>query len=196
MDARELFQQSPVDAARSLLGWTLEKGGVAGRIVETEAYSEIGDKACHTFFRKTARDFVAKHGAGAIYIYLNYGVYWLLNFMTETPAGERGFVLVRGLEPLDGIDKMRARRGRDKLRELCSGPGKLTIALGIGQDDHEAYVGDGRCSFSLAAPSAPVDENILAGTRIGITKDAHLPWRFGLPSRTGLSKSFPSPDEP
>lgn len=192
-DIIPLFNQSPTDCARELLGWEITKDGVCGRIVETEAYSEIDDRACHTFFRRTAREFVAKHDAGAVYIYLNYGVYWLLNVMTQSPTGERGFVLVRALEPLSGIEQMHQRRRKTRAlkdRDLCSGPGKLTIALGIDASDHEMQLGGAGCSFSLSAGSLRSEENLISGTRIGITKDAHLPWRYGIAGNAHLSRPF------
>ena len=103
--------------------------------METEAYAEQGDEACHTFFRPSARAFVNSHEAGAAYVYLNYGMYWLTNVLIKE-GDNKGFVLIRALEPLDGIAEMETRRARKKPTELCSGPGKLSMALGITGEDH------------------------------------------------------------
>ncbi|MEM9079873.1 MAG: DNA-3-methyladenine glycosylase [Verrucomicrobiota bacterium] len=168
------------------MGATLTHGPTSGLIVETEAYSELNDEACHTFFRKSARSFVANNPPGAAYVYLNYGMYWLANVLVRSPSGERGFVLIRALEPLDGIELMKQRRNKTKLADLCSGPGKLTIALGIDGTHHEQnFLGK---PFTLTPRSATPD--ILTGPRIGISKAKDLPWRFGLAANPHLSQPF------
>lgn len=126
---------SPAECARAMIGCRLEWKGCAGIVVETEAYEAEGDKACHTHTRPSARRFIEEHEAGTAYVYLNYGVHWLFNLLVKG-GGSDGFVLFRALEPVAGHSTMRARRGREGLRELCSGPGKLTQALGIDGDLH------------------------------------------------------------
>src|SRR5438874_9955348 len=137
---RTFFQRDPLTCARELIGCELVWNDCAGIIVETEAYSAINDEACHTFMRPSARDFIARHQAGAAYVYLNYGMYWLLNALVKNGA-ENGFVLIRALEPTRGLDVMQKRRiSRFKteysLLALCSGPGKLAQALGVRGQDH------------------------------------------------------------
>lgn len=168
------FRRDPVvDCARKLVGATFIWRGCSGRIVETEAYAAEGDPACHTYFRPSARNFIQTHDAGAAYVYLNYGVHWLFNILVKGPAGA-GFVLVRALEPLDGIAPMQERRGRSRLRDLCSGPGKLTRALGIDGADHGlAFLGESGTGL-LPGAAGPV----VAGPRVGITRGQDYPWRF------------------
>jgi DNA-3-methyladenine glycosylase len=144
-------------------------------VVETEAYDAEGDPACHTFFKPSARAFVERKAAGTAYVYLNYGVHWLLNVLVK---GEReGFVLVRALEPTAGLERMAERRGRDAMKQLCSGPGKLTQAVGIGPSEHGMDLcADAKRSFHAGAGGLEV----LADGRIGISRGAELPWRFTL----------------
>ncbi len=171
---REFFQRDPLTCARQLIGCELVWNGAGGVIVETEAYSVRNDEACHTFSRPSSRGFVAEKSPGTAYVYLNYGMYWLLNFLVKGGA-EDGFVLIRALEPTRGIEEMRQRRGMIELKNLCSGPGKLTRALGIDGTFH------GQDFFAVEGPilrAPPAPPEILAGPRIGITRAADLPWRF------------------
>ena len=124
------FQQDAVVCAESLIGSTFIWDGCGGTIVETEAYRAEGDPACHTFFRKSAKQFVDQHPAGTAYVYLNYGVHWLFNVLTKQDRNI-GFVLLRAILPETGIPQMELRRNQTTLKNLCSGPGKLTQALGI-----------------------------------------------------------------
>ncbi len=174
--SREFFQRDPEVCAAELVGCLFRWNGASGRIVETEAYAEHGDEACHTFFRPSARDFVVREGPGSAYIYLNYGVHWLTNILCKNPEnGNNGFVLLRALEPVEGIEEMKRRRGRDRLRDLCSGPGKLSAALGIGRDDHGAcLITDQRSGLFHGEPGAEV----LADRRIGISRAVEVEWRF------------------
>jgi DNA-3-methyladenine glycosylase len=181
-----LFQNAPPDCARQLIGATLEHGETTGIIVETEAYSAINDEACHTFSRKKARAFVSEHPPGTAYVYLNYGMYWLTNILVESPDGERGFVLIRALEPTSGIDLMKERRDREKLTDLCSGPGKLTIALGINGKHH----GTNFLGNPLRLTERKTEPEILTGPRIGISKAQDKPWRYGLAGSKHLSVKF------
>ena len=171
---REFFERPPLVCAREMLGCTLTWGKTAGLIVETEAYAEHGDEAAHSFVRSAARAFIQDRPAGALYIYLNYGVHWLLNFLTKV-EGNRGFVLIRALQPVSGLDLMRRRRRLDQDKMLCSGPGKLTQALGITSRWHE------KDFFSI--PNASLTRNatrpaVAVDRRIGITKSPDFEWRF------------------
>ena len=177
---REFFQRDPLTCARELIGCELVWKGCAGIIVETEAYAAIGDEAAHTFFRPSARTFIAGHTAGAAYVYFNYGMYWLFNVLVKGGT-EDGFVLIRALEPVRGLDAMRQRRSRKtgKIapdKNLCSGPGKLTIAMGISGTDH----GQDLCSDPEMGFRGPKVQSAkwVSDLRIGITRSADLPWRF------------------
>jgi DNA-3-methyladenine glycosylase len=171
---REFFQREPLSCARELIGCEIVWKQVGGVIVETEAYSVRNDEACHTFTRPSSRRFVAEKPPGTAYVYLNYGMYWLLNFLVKG-GPEDGFVLIRALEPTKGIEEMRQRRGTNELKNLCSGPGKLTRALAIDGSFHgqDFFAANGSV---LLLPTEP--PKILAGPRIGITRAADLPWRF------------------
>lgn len=169
---RRFFQRDPVTCAQALIGCELHWNGRVGRIVETEAYDAEGDEASHTFFRPSARAFIAAHPAGTAYVYFNYGVHWMFNVLVK---GKRlGFVLVRALDPLEGIEEMRAARGVEKLNQLCSGPGKLAKAMGITGADH----GSDLCSDPERALYKGKRLVIVASPRIGITRAMDLPWRF------------------
>ena len=171
----DFFQTDPVSAARNLIGKRVVCQKCSGIIVETEAYADKGDEAAHTFTRPSAREFVTKYDAGSAYVYLNYGMYWLANVLTKGPKGN-GFVLLRALEPENGIDLMRKRRNQKKMKDLCSGPGKLTIAMGINGKDHgQSFTSTGnRFWFE----ETHCETKIVTDTRIGITRSAHLLWRF------------------
>lgn len=180
------FQKDPVTCARSLIGCHLRWHGCEVRIVETEAYDSVGDEACHTWFRPSAREFIASHECGAAYVYLNYGVHWLLNVLVK--GGKRsGFVLLRAVEAVDGIEAMRVRRGgRVSDSRLGAGPGCLTRALGIDGSIHG-------CDL-LTLPECGLFEGsagkVVCGPRIGISRAVDLPWRFGLRDSPALSKVF------
>ena len=182
---RTFFEGDPLVCAKSLIGCELIWGETSGIIVETEAYAEHGDAASHTFLRRGAREFIQKHPAGTLYVYLNYGIHWLLNFLTKGRE-TNGFVLIRALEPVCGIEVMAERRGLSEFHRLCSGPGKLTQALAIDQRFH------GRDFFQIAGTkvlrrrrSVEIDVD----RRIGITKAVELDWRFMLSG--SLSVSIP-----
>jgi len=175
MIPREFFEQDPLKCARHLIGAELRWGNCSGRVVETEAYDEVGDPACHTFFRPSARKFVEQHPAGTAYVYLNYGMHWLFNVLVK--GRRRGFVLIRAIEPVEGIEEMIVRRGVTDIRRLCAGPGRLTQAFGIVGTDH----GRDLCADAVHAfhPRAK-RPRIHADGRIGISVAADLPWRFTL----------------
>ena len=178
---REFFQRDPLVCAREMIGCELLWNDAAGRIVEVEAYAEEGDEACHTFHRPSARQFIATHEPGDAYVYMNYGVHWLLNVLVKD-GPRNGFVLIRALEPTLGLRLMEQRRlaaARSpvlfSLRALCSGPGKLAQALDVTGADHgRDLCAGGGIGFIPPARPARVETDV----RIGISKAAHLPWRF------------------
>lgn len=176
---RGFFQRDVLVVARDLIGVELGWQGSAGVIVETEAYAIEDDPACHTATRPTARQFVRAMPAGAAYVYLNYGMYWLFNLHVK--GGDRdGLILVRALQPTKGIDAMKARRNKDKLTDLCSGPGKLALALGIGGQHHGVpMVGRSRMADCHLRQTTLIDpSHVVSDVRVGISQAAHLPWRF------------------
>ncbi len=174
---RAFFQVDPLLCAERLIGTELVWGRCAGIVVETEAYLVEGDEACHTFMRPSTRTFVQRNQAAACYIYFNYGVHWMLNFLVK--GGPRdGLVLVRALEPTRGIPLMRKRRGRQELRQLCSGPGKLTQALAIDKRHHEIDLATDPAHHFLPRPNEQVE--VVADPRIGISRAKDFPWRFTL----------------
>ena len=170
----DFFQQDVVECARGLIGCDFVWHGAVGRIVETEAYADEGDPACHTFFRPSARRFVAEHPPGAAYVYLNYGVHWLFNVLVK--SGKRsGFVLFRALEPKEGVEGMIERRGASDLQRLCAGPGRLTRAMGIDGAAHGAAFLNAPRTALLQRSGRPV---VVERPRIGISRATELPWRF------------------
>ena len=183
------FYDRPVlDVARDLVGCELIHGPTAGVIVETEAYHQ-SEPACHAHIGVTARTHVLFRAPGTAYVYRSYGIHALVNAVCE-PEGVAAAVLIRALEPVDGIDLMRERRGLHALDQLCSGPGKLTQALGIGLGLNATDLVTGPLRIAPRPPGWEEPE-IVAGTRIGITKAAELPWRFC--ARGSRSVSRPRP---
>ena len=174
---REFFRSDPLICAPGLIGTTLVWGRCSGIIVEAEAYLAEKDEAAHTFNRPSARAFIERNKPGAAYVYFNYGVHWMLNVLVKG-GRMNGFVLIRALEPQGGVALMRRRRGIEDIRKLCSGPGKLTQALAITGSDHEIDLcrNPRRCFLARSHPNVEV----VADERVGITRSAHLPWRFTL----------------
>ncbi len=175
---RGFFERPFLTVAEELIGCTLVWDGCAGVIVEVEAYASEGDEACHTMTRPSAREFVARHPPGTAYVYLNYGMYWLLNVL----AGD-GIVLFRALEPVAGLEAMRRRRGREAAEDLCSGPGKLGRALGLSAADHGRRMafpepGAEGQACGIAPRVAGSVWDVERDVRIGISKAVELPWRF------------------
>jgi DNA-3-methyladenine glycosylase len=169
----DFFDRSVHDVARDLVGCRLFFDGVGGTIVETESY-ERDDPACHAYVGLTDRTEILFGPPGRAYVYLSYGIHSLLNAVCE-PEGEAAAVLIRALEPTAGLEAMRARRGERPDGELCSGPGKLTEALGVGLDRNGAALD---CDpFLLLSPAGSPPE-VITGPRIGITKAVERPWRF------------------
>ena len=173
---RSFFQRDPITCARDLVGTELIWGKCAGIIVETEAYLAEDDEACHTFSRPSTRAFVERNKPGAAYIYFSYGAHWMLNVLVKGAAD--GFVLIRSVKPLRGLELMKKRRGVGDERQLCSGPGKLTQAFDITNRHHEMDL----CTHPnhCFARSNNEDVDVVADKRIGITRSAHHPWRFTL----------------
>lgn len=172
---RDFYERPVVEVARDLIGCVVCYEGCAGVIVESEAYHD-SEAACHAFVGLTQRTATLFGPPGRAYVYRSYGIHALLNAVTE-PEGVGAAVLIRALEPLEGIDRMRARRGLEPLRGLCSGPGKLTQALGI--ELHHNGVDLARGPVTIKPP--PVawrDVRVSVDRRIGISKATELPWRF------------------
>ena len=171
----DFFDRSVHRVARDLIGCTVTHGETSGVIVETESY-HADDEACHAFVGRTPRNSVLFGPPGSVYVYLSYGIHSLLNFVCE-PEGDAAAVLIRALEPVDGVDLMRERRRLDRTEELCSGPGKLTQSLGIGLELNGSNVLDGPVSV-LPRSEGWLRPRVSTSARVGITRDAHLPWRF------------------
>ncbi|MBJ7259151.1 MAG: DNA-3-methyladenine glycosylase [Chthoniobacterales bacterium] len=189
MIPREFFTQSPVVCARSLVGSELVWGACSGIVVECEAYAAAGDPACHTFTRPSARDFVARHRAGTAYVYLNYGMHWMLNVLTK--GEEEGFVLIRAIEPRRGLRAMQKRRGGRTGRELTGGPGRLAAALGVTGAHH----GTDFCSTARRCFLSENPPEVVCDGRIGIWRAQKLPWRFSLRGNPFVSV-FPKKTKP
>jgi len=181
---RSFFARSVHVVAPDLIGATLLFKGVGGVIVEVEAYHHT-DPAAHSFVGRTARNAVMFGPPGYAYVYRSYGIHWCLNFVCEA-EGSASAVLIRALEPTHGIPAMQRRRGLREEHALCSGPGKLCEALAI-THKHNGLALD-RAHFELRARSKK--PQVVSGVRIGITKAAEKPWRFGLKHSPFLSKPF------
>jgi len=182
---RSFFARDVHEVARDLIGAELYVDGVGGVIVEVEAYAP-GDEASHAFRGKTARNAVMFGPPGYAYVYRSYGIHWCLNLVCEG-EGTASAILLRALEPARGAREMQVRRGaRAEPRLLCSGPGRLCQALGV-TGEHNGLPLD-RAPFRLEPRGAPVE--IVTGPRIGITKAADLPWRYGLAGSPFLSRPF------
>jgi DNA-3-methyladenine glycosylase len=184
--AHGFYDRPVVEVARALLGCVVRHGNSAGVIVETEAY-HMSEPACHAYVGLTARTGVLFGPPGRAYVYRSYGIHALLNAVSE-PEGVGAAVLIRALEPLEGIEVMRARRGVD---DLCSGPGKLTQALGIGLEMNGADLAAGPVVIE-APPPGWEEVSVAVGTRIGITKAAELPWRFCVAGSRSVSRPWPA----
>lgn len=172
MTPQELLEQGLHSVARGLLGWTLTRGGVGGRIVEVEAYAP-DDPASHAYRGRTLRNASMFAAPGTLYVYRSYGVHWCLNIACEE-EGIGAAVLLRALEPTRGVDVLSRNRGTTDLRALCSGPGKLAQALGVTGADDRMTIGGGL--YLLEPPDLEVD--VVALPRIGITKARAEPWRY------------------
>jgi DNA-3-methyladenine glycosylase len=188
---RDFYDRPVVEVARDLVGCVVQHGDTAGRIVETEAYHE-DEPACHAFVGLTPRTRPLFGPGGVAYVYRSYGIHALLNAVCDD-EGVGAAVLIRALEPVEGIDLMRERRGLEREVDLCSGPGKLTQALGIGLSLNETSLLDGPIAM-LARPEGASRPRIVAGERVGITRAVELPWRF-CDAGAGRFVSAPRPPE-
>jgi DNA-3-methyladenine glycosylase len=185
---RDFYARSVHDVARDLIGCVVRHGETAGRIVETESY-HMDEPACHAYAGLTERTRPLFGPPGHAYVYFSYGVHSLLNAVCEE-EGTGAAVLIRALEPVDGVDEMRGRRGLQREIDLCSGPGKLTQALDIGLSLNGSSLEDGPIVVLARDPSAP-QPRVVVGERIGITKAADLPWRFCDADSPHVSRPWP-----
>jgi DNA-3-methyladenine glycosylase len=179
---RGFFARGVHEVAPELVGATLLVDGAGGRIVEVEAY-DPGDPASHGYRGPTARNRSMFGPPGHAYVYRSYGIHWCLNLVCG-PEGSAEAVLVRALEPLAGLERMRERRGTGADRLLCSGPGRLCEALAI-TGAHDGLPLD-RPPFELRAAEEAVA--VVTGPRVGITRAAELAWRYGLAGSPFLSR--------
>ncbi len=184
---RDFFSRSVHAVAPELIGALLLVKGSGGIIVEVEAYHHT-DPAAHSYRGPTDRNAVMFGPPGYAYVYRSYGIHWCLNFVCER-EGSASAVLIRAIEPTVGLAAMRRRRGVGDERLLCSGPGRLTEALGVTRA-HNGLALDAP-PFELRRRSKKVE--IAVGKRIGITKAVDEPWRYGLAGSRFLSKPFPRP---
>lgn len=184
----DFYARPVLEVAPDLVGCTLSHDGCAGVIVEVEAYHQ-SEPACHAYPGRTARNGVLFERPGLAYVYRSYGIHACLNAVCES-EGVGAAALIRALEPVDGLETMRARRGLDAVDALCSGPGKLTQALAIELDLDGTDLADGPIRIG-PRPAAWEDVEVVAGTRIGITKAADLPWRFCAIGSRSVSRPWP-----
>jgi DNA-3-methyladenine glycosylase len=180
-DLTAFFGRDSAVVAREVLGATLLYNGVGGRIVEVEAYHPT-DPASHSFRGPTPRNKSMFGPPARIYVYRSYGIHWCVNLV----CGGASALLVRAIEPTTGIEVMRDRRGREDIRQLCSGPGKVCAALGITGADDGKPLGQPPLAIELTGTGQPIH----VGRRIGISKAVEVPWRFGLRGSKFLSRRF------
>ena len=159
-------------------------GGVGGTIIETEAYDHL-DPASHSFRDPTPRNAAMFGPVGRAYVYRIYGLHWCLNIVCDAGAGGSA-VLIRALEPDQGIDVIQDRRGPGRLNDLCAGPGRLCQALGVTEALNGQPISEPPFSLTFGQP-----EPVIIGPRIGIRHGADTPWRFGRPGSPFLSRPFP-----
>lgn len=175
-----------VTAARQLLGWKLvhhtPEGTTAGFIVETEAYT-MNDPASHSFVGRTARTAPMFGRAGTLYIYFIYGKHYCVNIVCG-PPGVAEAVLIRALEPTEGLTLMQQRRGTQNQRQLTNGPARLAQAMAIGPAHNGELLQQGSVRLEPGIQGSEVTQT----TRIGITKATHQPWRFYLTGNAYISK--------
>lgn len=183
MIGRDFFDRSSLEVAQALIGVKLLVDGVGGAIVETEAYAP-DDPASHSFPGPTPRNAVMFGPPGHAYIYLSYGIHWMLNFVCSNASA----VLIRAIVPETGIERMAERRGISTVRDLCRGPGRVGQALGVGSSHYGLPLD--QPPFALMPGMGPAAA-VVSGVRIGITKAVDQPWRFGLAGSPFLSRPIP-----
>jgi DNA-3-methyladenine glycosylase len=182
------YERSVLDVARDLIGCALLVDGVGGVIVETEAY-RADEPACHAYVGLTPRTAPLFGPSGHAYVYLSYGIHSMLNVVAE-PEGRAAAALIRAVEPRWGIERMRARRGAEELHRLCSGPGMLAQALGVGLGLNKRSLR--ARPFELRAPEPGWCAEVVAvAPRIGITRATELEWRFCAAGNRHLSRPVP-----
>ncbi len=191
---RDFYARPVLEVARDLIGCTVEHEGVSGVIVETEAYHE-SEPACHAFVGLTQRTRTLFGEPGRAYVYRSYGIHAMLNAVCE-PEGVGAAVLIRALEPCEGLAVMNARRAAGaeqwlRGRDLCSGPGKLTQALGVELELNGSSLQSGPVRIH-ARTRAWRSPELLSGTRIGISRAAELPWRFCAAGSEHVSRPLPA----
>ena len=190
---RAFYARSVHEVAHDLVGYVIRHGEAAGRIVEVESYHQE-EPACHAYAGLTARTATLFGPPGNAYVYRSYGVHALLNAVAEA-EGIGAAALIRALEPIDGIELMRIRRGLEPVEALCSGPGKLTEALGIDLDlNGTSLLGGG--PIEVLPPAGDRRVRVVRGTRIGINKAAELPWRFCDVDSRCVSRPWPEAMRP
>jgi DNA-3-methyladenine glycosylase len=183
----EFFDGDVREVARALVGWTFLVGGVGGVIVETEAY-DSDDPASHAFGGRTPRNATMFGPPGHLYVYRSYGIHWCANIVCGD-EGVASAVLLRALQPTQGVDEMHARRGLDDTHLLAAGPGRLTQALGVtGENDGDDLAAP---PYELEKPLQPLD--VIASTRVGITRAVERPWRYTLAGSSFVSRPRPRP---
>lgn len=180
------FSAASETVARQLIGARLLVDGVGGVIVETEAY-DGQDPASHSFSGPSVRNAAMFGPPGCAYVYRSYGIHWCLNFVCRE-AGHGAGVLIRAVEPTDGLERMRERRGLDDVRLLCAGPGRVGQALGIDRSFNGLRLD--QPPFALYAAEPGLGHVVVAGPRVGISKAVEQPWRFGLAGSRFLSRPF------
>jgi DNA-3-methyladenine glycosylase len=185
----DFYARPVLEVAEELLGCVVAHGATTGVIVETEAYHD-SEPACHAHVGLTARTHVLFGPPGSAYVYRSYGIHALLNAVCE-PEGVGAAVLIRALEPLEGLAEMRERRGLERPQDLCSGPGKLTQALGIELGENGTDLATGPVRILPPAPGWVHVEHV-RGPRVGITKAAELPWRFCAVGSRSVSRPWPA----
>jgi DNA-3-methyladenine glycosylase len=191
--APDFYDRPALEVAPELIGCVVVHGDTAGVIVETEAYHE-SEPACHAYVGLTPRTKTLFGAPGIAYVYRSYGIHALLNAVCE-PAGVGAAVLIRALQPIAGIERMRERRGLIGARpardaDLCSGPGKLTQALGIELGENGTPLASGPVRIGARADQwlAPT---VVESTRIGITRAVELRWRFSASGNGHVSRPRP-----
>jgi DNA-3-methyladenine glycosylase len=189
---RRFFEGYTPKVARALLGTVLVRvvdgGRLSGTIVETEAYRGSKDPASHAYGGRTKRNAVMFGEGGHAYVYFSYGFHWCLNLTTE-PAGRAGAVLVRAVEPIEGLNQMLKNRSLDSDERVTDGPGKLTQALRI---DSGLNGEDLTTSDRLFVEEGKKAEGIGLSSRVGIRRGAEFKWRFFVKGNRFVSKAKPS----
>ncbi len=185
---RSFYSRDVVEVARDLIGRVVRHGDCAGLIVETEAYHET-EPACHAYVGLTPRTATLFGPPGLAYVYRSYGIHAMLNAVSER-EGVGAAVLIRALEPLEGLELMRARRGRERVHDLCSGPGKLTQALGVELGHNGGDLRSGPIVIE-PGPRAARRAPLAVSRRIGITQAAELEWRFSVAGSRYVSSPRP-----